>query len=51
MGPLVALLAFLFVLTLGLAYEWFYGNLNWIRTTEDDVPEADASQEAQSDGQ
>jgi len=29
-APLVALMVFLAVLTLGLAYEWFYGNLNWI---------------------
>ncbi len=27
---LVSLMVFLGVLTLGLAYEWFYGNLNWI---------------------
>lgn len=32
-APLIALLAFLVVLTLGLAYEWFYGNLNWIGET------------------
>jgi NADH-quinone oxidoreductase subunit A len=43
-APLVALLVFLFVLTLGLAYEWFYGNLNWIRAVDkepgDESPEA-----------
>lgn len=32
-APLVALLAFLAVLTLGLVYEWFYGNLDWIGET------------------
>lgn len=30
-GPLAALSAFLLLLALGLAYEWFYGNLDWIR--------------------
>jgi NADH-quinone oxidoreductase subunit A len=30
-APLAAVLVFLAALTLGLAYEWFYGNLDWIR--------------------
>lgn len=30
---LIGVLAFLAVLTLGLAYEWFYGNLDWIGET------------------
>ena len=30
-APLAALLVFLGLLALGLAYEWFYGNLDWIR--------------------
>jgi NADH-quinone oxidoreductase subunit A len=29
-APLVGLLAFLALLVLGLVYEWFYGNLDWI---------------------
>jgi NADH-quinone oxidoreductase subunit A len=35
LGVLVSLLAFLFLLTLGLAYEWFYGNLDWIGAEEE----------------
>ena len=30
--PLLGLLGFLALLILGLAYEWFYGNLDWIRS-------------------
>lgn len=30
----VLILVFLFFLTLGLVYEWFYGNLNWIRSSD-----------------
>jgi NADH-quinone oxidoreductase subunit A len=37
-ASLVALLVFIAILALGLAYEWFNGNLNWISTT-DDSPE------------
>jgi len=37
-AAMVGLLVFLGVLTLGLAYEWFYGNLNWIG--EPPTPEA-----------
>jgi NADH-quinone oxidoreductase subunit A len=33
-APLFALLVFLLLLALGLAYEWFYGNLDWIRKGE-----------------
>ncbi len=33
-AALVSLMVFLAVLTLGLAYEWFYGNLNWIGETD-----------------
>lgn len=29
-APLIGLLVFLALLVLGLAYEWFYGNLDWI---------------------
>lgn len=32
-APLAAVLVFLAVLTLGLAYEWYYGNLDWIGET------------------
>lgn len=32
--PLLGLMAFLFLLALGLAYEWFYGNLDWISSAE-----------------
>jgi NADH-quinone oxidoreductase subunit A len=35
---LVALLVFLAVLVLGLAYEWYYGNLDWIRPQENIEP-------------
>ena len=49
--PLIALMVFLFVLTLGLVYEWFYGNLNWIRTTEDTQQEANGSQGGVKDGE
>ena len=31
MTVLLGLLVFFFLLTLGLAYEWFYGNLDWIK--------------------
>lgn len=30
--PLAGLLAFLALLVLGLAYEWYYGNLDWIKS-------------------
>jgi NADH-quinone oxidoreductase subunit A len=40
-AALVGLLVFLAVLTLGLAYEWFYGNLNWIGESGMSVTEAD----------
>ena len=30
-APLVLLLVFVALLVLGLAYEWFWGNLDWIR--------------------
>jgi len=40
-AALVGLLVFLAVLTLGLAYEWFYGNLNWIGEAGMSVTEAD----------
>lgn len=33
-APLAVLLVFLLLLTIGLAYEWFYGNLDWIRKGE-----------------
>ncbi|HQH28477.1 MAG TPA: NADH-quinone oxidoreductase subunit A [Oligoflexia bacterium] len=33
-APLVCLLFFIFLLALGLAYEWFYGNLDWIRSAD-----------------
>ena len=33
-AALLALLVFLGMLVLGLAYEWFYGNLDWIRRDE-----------------
>ena len=32
---LAALLPFLALLVLGLAYEWYYGNLDWIRADEE----------------
>lgn len=31
LGPLIALLVFIGLLILGLAYEWFNGNLDWIK--------------------
>ena len=34
---LVSLLIFLGLLTLGLVYEWYWGNLDWIRRDEDDI--------------
>lgn len=34
-GPLIGILVFLFVLTLGLAYEWRWGNLDWISQDEE----------------
>ena len=34
MAPLLVLLAFFVLLVLGLAYEWFYGNLDWIAKDE-----------------
>lgn len=34
-APLIAILVFLFVLTLGLAYEWRWGNLDWISQDEE----------------
>ena len=37
MTALVGLLVFLGLLTLGLVYEWFWGNLDWIRRDEDEV--------------
>ena len=40
-AALVGLLVFLAVLTLGLVYEWFYGNLNWIGESGMSVTEAD----------
>ena len=40
-AALVGLLVFLAVLTLGLVYEWFYGNLNWIGEAGMSVTEAD----------
>lgn len=33
-AALIGVMVFVSVLTLGLAYEWFYGNLNWIADTE-----------------
>lgn len=48
-GPLVALVVFLLVLTLGLVYEWFYGNLNWIRTTAQDNGESATPREAEEE--
>jgi NADH-quinone oxidoreductase subunit A len=30
-SALVGLLVFLVILAIGLAYEWYYGNLDWIR--------------------
>ena len=35
---LVSLLVFLALLVLGLAYEWYYGNLDWIHPQEDFEP-------------
>jgi NADH-quinone oxidoreductase subunit A len=40
-APLLALLAFLGLLILGLAYEWFYGNLDWINTDSPKKVDAD----------
>ena len=40
-AALAGLLVFLAVLTLGLAYEWFYGNLNWIAEAGMSVTEAE----------
>lgn len=34
-APLIGILVFLFVLTLGLAYEWRWGNLDWISADEE----------------
>lgn len=45
-SALVALLVFLGVLALGLAYEWFYGNLDWIRS--DELTPAELSEEAEA---
>jgi NADH-quinone oxidoreductase subunit A len=39
---LAALLPFLALLVLGLAYEWYYGNLDWIRSSEELQPESGA---------
>lgn len=36
LAALAALMGFLLLLILGLAYEWYYGNLDWIRGSEDD---------------
>ena len=44
-AALAGLLVFLAVLTLGLAYEWFYGNLNWIGETGMSVTEAEQERE------
>jgi NADH-quinone oxidoreductase subunit A len=40
---LVSLLVFLGLLVLGLAYEWFYGNLDWIRAAEEIAPGTEAA--------
>ncbi len=47
-GPaaLLALLVFLGLLVLGLAYEWFYGNLDWIRSTEAPFDSGSSQKEA-----
>ena len=37
-AALIALLFFIFLLAVGLAYEWFYGNLDWIRRAWGEVP-------------
>lgn len=50
-GALVALLVFLAVLTLGLAYEWFYGNLNWIGETGMSVTESESGSLEQRGGE
>lgn len=34
-AALIGLLAFVLLLVLGLAYEWFYGNLDWIGQREE----------------
>ncbi len=34
-AALIALLVFVALLVLGLAYEWFYGNLDWIGQREE----------------
>lgn len=34
-APLIGILVFLFVLTLGLVYEWRWGNLDWISADEE----------------
>lgn len=39
-SALVALLVFLGLLVLGLAYEWYWGNLDWIRTEASEVPDS-----------
>jgi NADH:ubiquinone oxidoreductase subunit 3 (subunit A) len=36
-AALVALLVFLALLVLGLAYEWYYGNLDWIRQDDESI--------------
>ena len=38
---LASLLPFLGLLVLGLAYEWFYGNLDWIHHDEEQPAEAE----------
>lgn len=37
-----SLTVFLALLVLGLAYEWYYGNLDWIRAEEETQPESGA---------
>jgi NADH-quinone oxidoreductase subunit A len=38
--PLVGLMGFIFLLALGLAYEWHYGNLDWIRRISRDAEQS-----------
>lgn len=45
-AALVALMVFLGILALGLAYEWFYGNLDWIRA--DELTATDLADESQT---
>jgi len=46
-SALVGLLVFLVILAIGLAYEWYYGNLDWIRGG--DGSDARAEEEASRD--